>query len=72
LFLQAFADTGEIFPQPLDVGVLSRSLVARVVPVRDLNADEDAHDDDDEVEHDRCPVLRPYVVDDATQDHVFL
>lgn len=58
------------FAPELDQEVrLTRVERPRVVPVRNLYADEDAHDDDQEVERDGEPVLVVHVLGEAAQDH---
>jgi len=44
---------------------------ARRVPVRDLNADEDAEDDDQKVDEDRRPLLLSEMRDDAADGAFF-
>lgn len=40
-----------------------------IAPVRRLNADEHARDDNNKIERDRCPVLGLHVLDHAAEDH---
>ncbi|MBK7903322.1 MAG: hypothetical protein IPJ97_10560 [Proteobacteria bacterium] len=47
----------------------AHSIGARFVPVVDLQTDEHANDDDQEIERNRGPFLLAYMSDDAAQNH---
>ena len=43
--------------------------IARFIPVVDLQADENAEHDDDQIDRDCRPVLLLQMIGDAAQDH---
>lgn len=54
--------------KPLEIPHLQVPLAPRIVPVRRLDADENADHDDEEVQPDRRPVLVIYMLRDAAQE----
>ena len=59
----------DIFRKMLQMCCFERAIRAFGIPVVDLQADEDADDDDHELDDDRGPVLILHVRDDSAKDH---
>lgn len=70
---QICVSTGNKFPvvldQPDENRLLFQTFDPAFIPVRHLNANEDAGDDNDEAESGGEPVLRLYVFGDAAEDY---
>jgi hypothetical protein len=48
---------------------ISAPIPSRLIPIRNLNADEDADNDNDKIKPNREPVLGINVLSDAAEDH---
>src|SRR5690606_1135418 len=67
--LEKVDEIGEAGLQLLDHALRRALFDPRLVPVRNLQANEDADDDDGELDSDRDPVLRAQIGDGAAEDH---
>ena len=59
----------DLVVQALQIAVGERTVLPVGIPVRDLDADEHAGDDDDEVDRDGSPFLLAEMGNDATENH---